>query len=155
MTLVFGDAPRGCICWTVEKGLQVQDFRTPGYSETDLTGGGFALGYGAVNATDTRSEPGARFDNLQIVGDMPLVLRGRLAWAHDWLSNPSRSAGFQSLPGAGFIVSGAAIPKNSALSSAGAELKIDASWSLMAKFDGEFASGSQTYAGTGTLHYAW
>jgi hypothetical protein len=27
--------------------------------------------------------------------------------------------------------------------------------SLIAKFDGEFASGSQTYAGTGTLRYTW
>jgi hypothetical protein len=24
-----------------------------------------------------------------------------------------------------------------------------------AKFDGEFASGSQTYAGTGTIRYTW
>jgi uncharacterized protein with beta-barrel porin domain len=135
--------------------LQVQDFRTPGYSETDLTGGGFGLSYGAVNATDTRSELGARVDNLQIVAGMPLILRGRLAWAHDWVSNPSQSAVFESLPGASFIVSGAPIPKNSALTSAGAELKIDTNWSLMTKFDGEFASGSQTYAGTGTLRYTW
>ena len=30
-------------------------------------------------------------------------------------------------------------------------------WSLTAKFNGEFASGSQTYAGTGagTLRYSW
>ena len=34
--------------------LQVQDFHTPGYSETDLTGGGFGLTYNAMNATDTR-----------------------------------------------------------------------------------------------------
>ena len=62
---------------------------------------------------------------------------------------------FESLPGASFIVNGAPIPKNSALTSAGAELKINTNWSLMAKFDGEFASGSQTYAGTGTLRYTW
>jgi hypothetical protein len=29
------------------------------------------------------------------------------------------------------------------------------SWSFAAKFDGKFASGSQTYAGTGTLRTAW
>ena len=46
--------------------LQVQDFHTPGYSETDLTGGGFGLTYASVNATDTRSELGARFDNLTV-----------------------------------------------------------------------------------------
>ena len=34
------------------------------YSETDLTGGGFGLSYNAMNGTDTRSELGARFDDL-------------------------------------------------------------------------------------------
>ena len=135
--------------------LQLQDFHTPSYSETDLTAGGFGLNYAATHATDTRSELGARFDNLRIVEGMPLVLRGRLGWAHDWVSDPSLSAVFQSLPGASFIVNGAPIPKNSALSSAGADLKINPNWSLMARFDGEFAAGSQTYAGTGTLRYTW
>ena len=69
--------------------LQVQDFHTPSYSETDLSGGGFGLTYNAMNATDTRSELGARFDNLTMWNGMPLMLRGRLAWAHDWVSNPA------------------------------------------------------------------
>ena len=37
---------------------------------------------------------------------------------------------------------------NSALASARAELHITTNWSLAAKFDGEFAAGSETYAGT-------
>jgi outer membrane autotransporter protein len=61
--------------------LQVQNFHTPGYAETDLTGGGFGLAYSAMNAIDTRSELGARFDNLTMLGAMPLILRARLAWA--------------------------------------------------------------------------
>jgi len=28
-------------------------------------------------------------------------------------------------------------------------------WTLLGKFDGEFASASQIYAGSGTLRYAW
>ena len=32
--------------------LQAQDFHTPNYSETDVTGGGFGLSYAAMNATD-------------------------------------------------------------------------------------------------------
>ena len=86
---------------------------------------------------------------------MPLILRARVAWAHDWVSNPALGAVFQSLPGASFIVNGAAPPQNSALASAGAEMRLTVNWSLAAKFDGEFASGSQTYSGTGTLRYAW
>jgi uncharacterized protein with beta-barrel porin domain len=135
--------------------IQVQDFHTPSYSETDLSGGGFGLSYNAVNATDTRSELGARFDDLTMFGAMPLVLRGRLAWAHDWVSNPSLGAVFQALPGSNFTVNGAAVPHDSALTTAAAELHLNANWTAMAKFDGEFASSSQTYAGTGTLRYAW
>ena len=135
--------------------LQVQDFHTPSYSETDLSGGGFGLTYGSVNATDTRSELGARFDNLTVWDGMPLVLRGRLAWAHDWVSNPALGTVFQALPGSNFTFDGAAPPKNSALTTAGAELHLSANWTAMAKFDGEFGVGSQTYAGTETLKYSW
>ncbi|HEY1981774.1 MAG TPA: autotransporter domain-containing protein [Xanthobacteraceae bacterium] len=135
--------------------LQVQDFHTQGFSETDLTGGGLGLSFAAMNATDTRSELGARFDNLQVVDGMPLVLRARLAWAHDWVSNPSLGAVFQALPGSNFTVNGAAVPENSALTTAAAELHINAAWTAIAKFDGEFAQTAQTYAGTGTLRYSW
>jgi uncharacterized protein with beta-barrel porin domain len=71
------------------------------------------------------------------------------------LTNPALDAVFESLPGASFVVNGAAPPPNSALASAGAELHLTPAWSLAAKFDGEFAPGSQTYAGTGTLRYTW
>jgi uncharacterized protein with beta-barrel porin domain len=135
--------------------LQVQDFHTPGFSETDLSGGGFGLNFASQNATDTRSELGARFDNVQVVDAMPLVLRARVAWAHDWISNQSLGAVFQALPGSNFTVNGAALPQNSALTTASAELHINANWTAIAKFDGEFGSGAQTYAGTGTLKYSW
>jgi uncharacterized protein with beta-barrel porin domain len=135
--------------------LQVQDFHTPSFSETDLSGGGFGLNFASQNASDTRSELGARFDNLQVIDAMPLVLRARVAWAHDWISNSSLGAVFQALPGSSFTVNGAAPPQNSALTSASAELHLNASWSAIAKFDGEFAPTAQTYAGTGTLKYSW
>jgi len=137
--------------------LQVQSFHAPSYSETDLTNpaSGFALSYNAMNATDTRSELGARFDNLTMWYDMPVILRGRLAWAHDWVTNPSFGAVFQSLPGSTFTVNGATPPADSALATAAAELHMTANWSLIAKFDGEFAPSAQTYAGTGTLRYSW
>ena len=45
--------------------------------------------------------------------------------------------------------------KNSALTSAGTEYRRATGVSLLAKFDGEFASHSSTYAGTGTVRYTW
>jgi autotransporter-associated beta strand protein len=135
--------------------VQVQNFHTPGYSETDLTAGGFGLSYAAMTGTDTRSELGARFDDPTLLSAMPLILRAKVAWAHDWVSNPALNASFESLPGTSFTVFGAPIPRDSALTSVGAQLFFTPNWSLLAKFDGEFASGSQTYAGTGTLRYTW
>jgi uncharacterized protein with beta-barrel porin domain len=84
-----------------------------------------------------------------------LALRGRVAWAHDSVSDPTLLPGFQALPGSSFIVNGATLPKNSALTSAGAELRVANGVTLLAKFDGEFASHSSTYAGTGTFRYKW
>ncbi len=62
---------------------------------------------------------------------------------------------FEALPGASFIVQGATPAKNAALASAGAELRLINGLFLLGKFDGEFAAHSQTYAGTGTVRYAW
>jgi uncharacterized protein with beta-barrel porin domain len=135
--------------------LQAQDFHTPAYSESDLTNGGFGLSYAAMNATDVRTELGSRFDAPTLVAGMPLIFRGRVAWAHDFVGNPALSAAFETLPGASFTVFGAAIRHDSALTSAGAELFLTPRWTLLAKFDGEFANGSQTYAGSGTLRYSW
>jgi uncharacterized protein with beta-barrel porin domain len=53
------------------------------------------------------------------------------------------------------IVNGATPAKNSALASAGTELRLANGVTLLAKFNGEFASHSSTYAGTRTLRYAW
>src|ERR1700709_2777332 len=130
---------------------QGQNFRTPSYSETDVNGGGFALAYNSRTGTDTRSELGARFDRLLAINpNAVLTLRARLAWAHDWVSDPTLGAVFQALPGASFIVNGAAPAKNSAPASAGPGLRLANGVTLIGKFDGEFPSRSSTYAGTGT-----
>jgi uncharacterized protein YhjY with autotransporter beta-barrel domain len=136
--------------------IQTQWFHTPTYSEDDLSGGGLGLTYNAMTANDTRSELGARFDTRTFLDNMPIVLSTRFAWAHDWVTTPALDAVFQSLPGTSFVVNGAAPPPNSALASAGVELHMNPAWSLLVKFDGEFApGGSDTYGGTATLRYKW
>jgi uncharacterized protein YhjY with autotransporter beta-barrel domain len=136
--------------------VQAQSFRTPGYSEIDGSGGGFGLAYNSRTGTDTRSELGSRFDHVAAFDrNAVLTLRARLAWAHDWVSNPALAAAFQALPGTSFIVNGAAPAKDSALVSTGAELRLANGVTLLGKFDGEFARRSSTYAGTGTIRYAW
>jgi autotransporter-associated beta strand protein len=136
--------------------IQAQSFHTPNYTETGAIPNGFALTFQGRDATDTRSELGARFDRvLAVYSNAVLALRGRVAWAHDWVSDPTLTPLFQALPGASFIVNGATLPQNSALASAGGELRLANGVTLLAKFDGEFASNSSTYAGTGTFRYRW
>ena len=144
---IFAVTPYGAV--------QFQDFYTPAYSETDATGGGFGLSYASMNATDTRTELGSRFDAPTLIYGKPLALYGRVAWGHDFVSNPSLSAAFQSLTGASFTVFGAPIPHDLALTTAGAQFFLTPQWTLLAKFDGEFGNGSQTYGGSGTLRYTW
>jgi len=136
--------------------IQAQSFHTPGYTETDTIANGFGLAFASRDATDTRSELGARFDRvLAVYSNAVFALRGRVAWAHDWVSDATLLPVFQALPGASFIVNGATLAKNSALTSAGAELRLANGVALLAKFDGEFASHSSTYGGTGTIRYRW
>jgi autotransporter-associated beta strand protein len=59
---------------------QAQSFRTPGYSEIDVSGGGFGLTYNSRTGTDVRSELGSRFDYVTAFSrDAVLTWRGRLA----------------------------------------------------------------------------
>ena len=84
-----------------------------------------------------------------------LTLRGRAAWAHDF--NPDRSIGavFQTLPGAAFVVNGAAQARDSALTTASVEMKWLNGWSAAATFEGEFSDVTRSYAGKGVVRYAW
>jgi outer membrane autotransporter protein len=134
--------------------LQVQILHTPAYAENDV--GGFALAYAGRVATETSSELGLRLDHrILLENKAVLALRGRVAWEHDWTSDPTLLATFQALPGASFVVNGAPPAKNSALLSTGAELRLANGVSLGGKFDGEFAARSSTYAGTGTVRMSW
>ena len=136
--------------------MQAQAFRTPAYNELDATAGGFGLSYNGRNANDTRTELGARFGQvLPVASTAVLALNARAAWAHDWVTTPILNPLFQTLPGAFFTVTGATPVPNSALLSAGGELRFLNGWALGGRFDGEFADRAQTYAGTGTLRYVW
>jgi uncharacterized protein with beta-barrel porin domain len=136
---------------------QVQTFRTPSYSESAASGSSiFALAYSARTTTTIRTELGSWFDwTIPVDYGTSLTLRTRAAWAHDNWSDPSIAATFQSLPGSGFTVFGAAPGHDFLLSSAGAEINFKNGFSLAAWFDGEFAEHAQKYAGTGKLRYTW
>ena len=132
--------------------LEAMDFNQPSYREDDCCGGGFGLAYAERTASDIRSEFGARFDDVVAVqSGATLTLRGRAAWVHDWVSDPTVGATFETLPGASFNIVGAIPAKNAALLSGGAELRLAGGATVGARLDGELASGAHAYAGTVSL----
>jgi uncharacterized protein with beta-barrel porin domain len=148
--------PNGGIGVTLYAAGQVTTFDLPAYAEHVMAGtGNFALAYGARSVTDPRSELGLRTDKAFAMQDGVLTLRGRAAWAHDF--NPDRSVGatFQALPGASFVVNGAALAADAALVTASAEKKWLNGWSASATFEGEFSNVTRSYAGKGIARYQW
>ena len=135
----------------------MQGIQTSAYSEVATAGSNqFALGYGDESVNDTRTELGTWLDSRHALADgAHLILRGRAAWVHDFNPDGHIQAAFQTLPGTSFVVDGAAAPRNAALTSAVAELRMTNGATLIGKFDGKFASGAHTLAGTGTLKYTW
>ena len=102
-----------------------------------------------------RSELGVRTDRSWAVQGAILTLRGHFAWAHDFDPDRSIAATFQTLPGASFVVNGAAQAPDSALTTASVEMKWINGWSAAATFEGEFSSVTSAYAGKGVVRYAW
>ncbi len=135
---------------------QVTTFDLPAYAEQVVSGSSaFALSYAGKSVTDTRSELGLRGDKSFAVPDGVLTLRGRFAWAHDFNPDRAIAATFQALPGASFVVNGAAQAHDSALTTASLEMTWLNGWSAAATFEGEFSNVTQSYAGKGVVRYAW
>lgn len=131
-------------------------FSLPNYSEFAVVGNNtFALNYAAKDVTSTRTELGLRADKSFAAAGGLMTLRGRVAWAHDY--NPDRTVGavFQTLPGSAFVVNGAALARDSALTTASVQMNWMNGWSASATFEGEFSNVTRSYAGKGVVRYAW
>jgi uncharacterized protein with beta-barrel porin domain len=135
---------------------QFVTFDLPAYAEQAIAGANtFALTYASKSVTDTRSELGIRTDKSYPMQNGIFTLRGRAAWAHDFNTDRSISPTFQTLPGASFVVNGAAPAHDSALVTASAEMKWLNGFALAGTFEGEFSNVTTSYAGKGVVRYAW
>lgn len=136
--------------------LQTTTFFLPAYGEAATSGGNtFALNYASKTTTATRGELGAEFDKAMLVRDGVLTLKAKTAWAHDWNTDRSATATFQTLPGATFTTNGAQPSANAALQSLGGEMGWHNGWSVAVEFDGEFSITTTGYAGKASARYAW
>jgi uncharacterized protein with beta-barrel porin domain len=136
--------------------MQTTGFYLPGYGETASSGSNtFALNYASQTVHATRGEAGARFDKAMLVDGGVFTLKAKAAWAHDWNTERAARATFQTLPGATFTVNGAQPSDNAGLASIGADMKWHNGWTLAGSFDGEFSGTTASYAGKGSVRYAW
>jgi uncharacterized protein with beta-barrel porin domain len=128
----------------------------PSYAEQALVGSNaFALTNAAKDVTTGRSELGLRADTSWMLDRSVLTLRGRAAWAHNVTTDRAIAATFQTLPGASFVVNGAAQAREAALVSGAVEMKWLNGFSLAASFEGEFSDVTRSYAGKGIARYQW
>jgi uncharacterized protein with beta-barrel porin domain len=135
---------------------QLTTFFLPDYAEQALAGvNTFALSYASKTVTAPRSELGVRTDKSFALNDALLTLRGRAAWVHNFITDRSISAIFQTLPASGFVVNGAAPAHDAALVSAGAEISWRNGFSVAGTFEGEFSNITESYAGKGIVRYQW
>jgi uncharacterized protein with beta-barrel porin domain len=135
---------------------QFISYRLPSYAEQAASGTSlFALAYDGKTATAARSELGVKTEKAVLLSDAMLVLRSRLAWAHEFDTTRSVSAAFQALPASAFVVNGARPAVDTALTSLSAELAWRNGWSAAATFDSQLSDTTRSYAGKGTVRYAW
>jgi autotransporter-associated beta strand protein len=135
---------------------QFTSYHLPSYAEQVASGANtFALSYSGKDVTATRSELGLRSEKAVALTDATLMLRGRVAWAHDFNTDRNVQATFQTLPGSAFVVNGANPAADTALVSLSAETIWRNGWSASATADAQLSDTTHSYSGKGVVRYSW
>jgi outer membrane autotransporter protein len=137
--------------------VQGETIRTDAYNEQVAAGAPLlALSYAANTTSRLRTELGVGLDHRfgPVLGGS-LHLFARIAWAHEYWRDNSILAAFQTLPGSGFTVEGAAPATDAALVSLGADWKLPDGFSLRGKVEAQFAGSVNSYAANAALRKTW
>jgi uncharacterized protein with beta-barrel porin domain len=112
------------------------------------------LAFGGTWAGDTASVRG-KIDASFLIDNRSVILRSRLAWAHNFATDSEITAAFQTLPGSSFTISGARPDRDLLLASTEVDIRLTNRLSIEGRFDSELGQHSRSLAGSGTLRYAW
>ncbi len=129
---------------------QAQWVFLPGYTETTIGQGlaPFLLASRSRTNTTARTELGAMVEARIADG---LSVFARAAWAAYLARDAEVTAGFASLPGTPFTVSGARVGAHAARLSAGIDWQITKATTLTTRIDGELSGQHQTLNGSARL----
>lgn len=105
--------------------------------------------------TTSRSELGMQLDANLIAGTSPVTGFVRSAWAHYYQRDAELTASINGLAGASFSVAGTMPSRNTALFSAGADIKLSTSVSMGMRVDSEFAANTRRFGGTAQLRVSF
>jgi uncharacterized protein with beta-barrel porin domain len=135
---------------------QFTSYHLPSYTEQVASGANtFALGYNGKQVTATRTELGLRSEKAVALDDSTLILRGRLAWAHDFNTDRNVQAVFVTLPGSAFVVNGAQPAADTALTTVSAETLWRNGWSAALTAEAQLSDTTHSYSGKGVVRYNW
>ena len=135
---------------------QFTSYHLPSYTEQVASGANtFALGYNGKQVTATRTELGLRSEKAVALDDSTLMLRGRLAWAHDFNTDRNVQAVFVTLPGSAFVVNGAQPAADTALTTVSAETLWRNGWSAALTAEAQLSDTTHSYSGKGVVRYNW
>ncbi len=130
-------------------GFQWEEFDTPAYAETAISGtADYAVAYRARGTVRSHTELGARFADEYRNSDGALVLNGRMAWQHNLQTGAGALASFVALPGSSFAVNGAGLDRNVALLSLGLTQESTSHFTYGAKVDAAVGPLTQSVFGT-------
>jgi uncharacterized protein YhjY with autotransporter beta-barrel domain len=134
--------------------VAAESFETPAYAERALSGAStFALSYAAHSSTLGRTELGSTVSRDYEVENGMLTADLRAAWAHQLDDLPFTQAGFQSLPGASFLVTGVRPSSDTAL--LGASVQVQNRSGFFFGFQGETQLGAGTTILEGMGNFGW
>jgi uncharacterized protein with beta-barrel porin domain len=151
------NARYGLLTATPFLGLEFSSLRTSGFTENNQgLPSTIGLSYAARTTTSLPSFVGMQLEGK---GDLPntmgLDLWVRAAWKHE--SDPTRSteSAFIAAPGFDFAIQGAQPPRDAAVTSVGAKLKLTKNAAIFGTFEGQFGPGAYSIGGTGGITITW
>ncbi len=132
--------------------IQSVHVSTPHVIEGNWAGAaGGALAVRGRSDRTTRTELGAQLDLAGAVGAVPVTGYVRAAWGYYAERDAGVGASFVGIAGSGFVAEGAKAPRNSALLTAGLDLRLTPAMTLGARLDGELAGSASRIGGSAKL----
>jgi len=136
--------------------VAAENFDTPAYTESALSGTStFALSVAAHSSTLGRTELGSGLSRNYETENGLLTADLRLAWAHQLDDVPLTQASFQTLPGAGFLVTGVRPSSDAALLGAGIQVQNRSGLFFGFKGETQLGAGTTILEGMGHLGWRW